>query len=105
MWVYGVVIVLVLIMSAWLVFRRGKKISVMPEKRKGFGGRDEKVMIVFANGTSRESTWGEIEDKVREINGVSFWADKKRDVILGAAFCIIGVGATFAVYFLQEASK
>lgn len=102
---YGAAIALILFVSALLAFRRGKQISVVPEKRKGFGGRDEKVVIVFADGTSRESTWGEIEKKVREINGVSFWVEKRRDAILGALFCIVGVGATFAVYFLQEAGK
>lgn len=101
--IYVIVILAIVAISTWLTLRgRKKKILAMPENAAGFGHRDEKVMITFTDGTTRESTWGEIAEKVSEINGVPWWIEKKYDLLIGGAFCAIGLAGTFLVYFLQK---
>jgi hypothetical protein len=100
--IYIIIILLIVCVSIWLTLRgKKKKILAMPEGAAGFGHRDEKVTITFADGTTRESTWGEIADKVKEINGVPWWIEKKYDIVIGSIFCAVGLVATFLVYFLQ----
>lgn len=102
--IYVIVILAIVAVSTCLTLRgRKKKILAMPENAAGFGHRDEKVMITFADRTTRESTWGEIAEKVREINGEPWWIEKKYDFLIGGAFCAIGLAGTFLVYFLQRA--
>jgi hypothetical protein len=67
MTIYIIAILIIVCVSIWLTLRgRKKKILAMPEGAAGFGHRDEKVTITFADGTIRESTWGEIAEKVRD---------------------------------------
>ena len=100
-------VVLMLLVTAFLALRlsmreRKRPILAMPSAAKGFGARDEKVTITLGDGTEVETTFGEIEQKVREINGVSFWVEKKRDIYIAAATCLIGCGFTLGVFLYQE---
>ena len=100
-------VVLLLLVTAFLSLRlstreRKRPILAMPSAAKGFGARDEKVTITLGDGTEVETTFGEIEHKVREINGVSFWVEKKRDIYIAAVTCLIGCGLTLVVFLYQE---
>ena len=76
-----------------------KPIQAIPDQA-GFGNREARVTIIFRDGTTRDTTWGEIEQKVKEINGERFW-EKYRSDIVNVICALLGVAATLLVYWLQ----
>jgi tetrahydromethanopterin S-methyltransferase subunit G len=100
---YYVVAAAVIVLSMVLARRTKKeRVASLPDTSRGFGQRDEKCTVVLADGTNIDTTFGEIEKKVREINGEKFWVEKKWDVLIGAVYCVIGLIATAVVYYLER---
>ena len=56
--IYIIIILLIVCVSIWLTLRGKRKNLAMPERAAGFGHRDEKVTITFADGTTREFDLG-----------------------------------------------
>jgi hypothetical protein len=103
MWPYGVAVLIAAALSLALAWRTTRKpISALPDTSRGFGRRDEVVTVVFADGSSKQTTLGEIEQKVKEINGQHFWVEKKWDLWISAVSTLIGLVSTAVVYFLQK---
>jgi tetrahydromethanopterin S-methyltransferase subunit G len=103
MLIYYVVAVVVIVLSMVFARRTKKvKVAVLPDTSRGFGQRDEKCTVVLEDGSKIDTTFGEIEKKVREINGEQFWVEKKWDVLIGAVYCVIGLVATAVVYYLER---
>lgn len=102
-WLAPVLMLCATVAAAHFAWRRKtkKKILALPGAVEGFGKRTDRVVITFADGTTRESTWGEIEAKVKEINGVSWWVEERNNIVLTVGCTVLGLAGTFLVYYLQ----
>lgn len=102
-WVAPLLMLCATVAVTYVVARRKtrKRILALPGAVEGFGRRTDRVTITFADGTTRESTWGEIESKVKEINGVSWWVEERNNIALAVVCALAGLAGTFLVYYLQ----
>ena len=61
-------------------------------KPEGFARSDELVTVTLNDGTVIETTAGEFSKRVLQIDNQHFWVTRKFDIVLGAIYCVIGIG-------------
>jgi len=77
-----------------------KPIKAIPD-HAGFGNREERVTVILSDGTTRNTTWGEIERKVKEKNGKQFW-EEYRSELLTVICTLLGIAVSVLLYWLQK---
>ena len=100
MWAQNL-IALAIIAAAFWVAQRGKKkkLKSMPDNA---GDRDAPVIVTFADGSTQESTWEEIEQKVENIKGEPWWIERKLNILLGSLIFLLGIAVELAIIYFQK---